>query len=478
MYPLLSTLHSRSFYLVGLARSGLACARTLQRAGAHLVVWDDRDSTRQAAIAEGFTVAPSEQIETTRLDSVILSPGIPLTHPRPHPIVQWAHTAGIEIISDLELFFRLYGPEKGNKNEKKSPRFIGITGTNGKSTTTVLTAHILRQAGLSVSCGGNLGTAVFDLPDPGPDGLYLLELSSYQLDLCHRLRLDAAVLLNISPDHLERHGDMRGYSAAKAKIFAHQTPSGIAFVSLDDDFSHQIFDNLNSAGQQQIVPLSVTTRVARGLFTVAGTLHDDYFDNRQKTLNLPQNSALIGMHNRQNTLAAYGLCRFLGLTQTEIERGLRSFSGLTHRQELVLNTAALCVINDSKATNIDSARRALASFDPVVWIAGGQSKDKNFHRLTPLPPSVKAGFFIGECAEQMAQELGESLPETTISHTLEQAVQQALATAERLYRTTGTQVKLLFSPACASFDQFHSFEERGDRFKALMHQYKSKGSVQ
>lgn len=478
MPPLFSTLHSTSFYLVGLARSGLACARALQRAGVHVSVWDDRDSTRQTAMAEGFTVVPPEQLDTTTLDFIILAPGIPLTHPRPHPIVAWARAAGIEIISDLELFFRLYGPEKGSKNGDKTPRFIGITGTNGKSTTTVLTAHILRQAGLSVSCGGNLGTAVFDLPDPGPDGLYLLELSSYQLDLCHRLRLDAAVLLNISPDHLERHGDMSRYSAAKAKIFAHQTPSDIAFVSLDDDFSRQIFDGLNSTGQQQVVPLSVTTRVARGLFAVAGTLHDDYFDSRQKTLKLTQNPALIGTHNHQNALAAYGLCRVLGLTHTAIEQGLQSFSGLTHRQELVLNTTALRAINDSKATNIDSARRALASFDHVIWIAGGQAKDKNFHRLTPLPPSVKAGFFIGECAGQMAQELGKNLPETTISHTLEQAVQQALATAERLYRTTGTQVNVLFSPACASFDQFHSFEERGDHFKALVHHYKSKGSVQ
>ena len=473
MPPLLSTLHNKSFYLVGLARSGLACARALQRAGAHVVVWDDQHSTRRAARAEGFTLAPSEQLDAQAFDSIILAPGIPLTHPRPHPVVLWARAAGIEVISDLELFFRLYGSTK----ENKTPRFIGITGTNGKSTTTVLAAHILRQAGLSVSCGGNLGTAVFDLPDPGPEGLYLLELSSYQLDLCHRLRLDAAVLLNISPDHLERHGDMRGYSAAKAKIFAHQTPSDIAFVSLDDGFSRQIFDDLNSTGQQQVVPLSVATRVARGLFSVAGELHDDYFDKKQKTLNLTQNPALVGTHNHQNALAAYGLCRFLGLTHTEIEQGLQSFSGLTHRQELVLNTAALCAINDSKATNIDAARRALASFDPVVWIAGGQAKDKDFHRLTPLPSSVKAGFFIGECGAQMAQELDQNLPETTISHTLEQAVQQALATAERLYRTTGTQVTLLFSPACASFDQFHSFEERGDHFKDLVHHYQSKGSV-
>ncbi|WP_343562361.1 UDP-N-acetylmuramoyl-L-alanine--D-glutamate ligase [Kiloniella sp. b19] len=467
--PYINHLKSRTpdgsacFYVVGLGRSGLASATALQAAEATVMVWDDQEKSRQAAAAKGFAVVAPESVEFKSLQAVVLAPGIPLTHPQPHPVVMQAQAAGIEVISDLEILYRAHAL-KGSD----APRFVGITGTNGKSTTTVLIAHLLSEAGMNVVCGGNLGTAVFELPDLSGDGVYVLELSSYQLDLCHQFRFNAALLLNMSPDHLDRHGDMEGYAKAKARIFNNQTTNDAAFVGLDDEHSRQIFDVLNSRKNQQVIPLSVTTRVAEGLFAVEGQLCDDRFAHRDAVLDLGELPTLVGQHNHQNALAAYGICRFLGLDIQTIEQGLQSFGGLVHRQELCLRTPVLRIINDSKATNVEATARALGSFSNIIWIAGGLAKEGGFTALKPLLHSVRKAFLIGEGAEQMNRELSDSLPATVMSRTLEQAVPAALAAAGELHQQTGECATVLLSPACASFDQFKSFEARGDHFKALV----------
>ena len=369
-------------------------------------------------------------------DALVLSPGIPHTLPHPHPAADAARAAGIPILSDAEL---LYQAEPG-------ARFVGITGTNGKSTTTALVAHILDQAGVTVAAGGNLGTAALALPPVG-GGVYVLEMSSYMLERLQTLRFDVAVLLNLSPDHLDRHGTMDGYIAAKRYIFDR---CAIAVVGTDDAASAEIGDALGA--------ISISGQQQADIWCDAGML----VDADGPLLAMADAPALPGAHNAQNAAAAAAVARALGVSRAQIAAGIMSFAGLAHRQQRVAVQDGVAWVNDSKATNADAAARALLCYRRVIWIAGGQAKAGGIEPLRPLLHRVAHAVLIGQDAALLARTLDDAGVPYTLAGTLDRAV----PIARDLARTLQAEAVLL-SPACASFDQFTGFEARGDRFASL-----------
>ena len=444
----------KSVAVVGLGRSGLATARALTAGGAQVVVWDDNADARQDAEARGYRVAAPGDGNPRAL---ILSPGIPLTHPEPHAAAKEARRAGIPIIGDVELLYR----------SCPAARYIGITGTNGKSTTTALLGHILKSCGHSAEVGGNLGTPALDLEPLENGGTYVLEMSSYQLDLIDTVAFDTAVLLNITPDHLDRHGGMDGYVAAKTRIFTDRPYGAVAIVGIDSPECREIADTLERQGRR-VVRLSLRTPVAGGVFVEEGALVDSMEDGpRAKVLNFADIPALPGLHNAQNIAAAYAAARLEGLAPDAIAAAISSFPGLAHRLETVTESAGIRFVNDSKATNAEAAAKALASFERIYWIAGGREKDGGYAQLTPHLPSVAKAFLIGEAAASLAEALGGSVPVERCG-TLDRAVQQASALA----MSEGVRGSVvLLSPACASFDQFPNFEKRGEAFAAAVQDF-------
>ncbi len=432
--------------VVGLGRSGLATARALTAGGAQVVAWDDNAEARRDAEARGYRIGPPGDGDPGAL---ILSPGIPLTHPEPHAAAKQARAADIPIIGDIELLYR----------SCPDARYIGITGTNGKSTTTALLGHILKTCGRRAEVGGNLGTPALDLEPLAHGGSYVLEMSSYQLDLIDTVAFDTAILLNITPDHLDRHGGMAGYIAAKTRIFTDRPDSAVAIVGIDGEECRDIADRLESAGRR-VVRLSVHTQISGGVFVAGGALIDDIDGDRKKVLRLADITALPGLHNAQNIAAAYAAARLEGLTPGAIADAVSSFPGLAHRLETVAEHRGIRFVNDSKATNAEAAATALASFDRIYWIAGGREKDGGYAQLTPHLPSVAKAFLIGEAAASLADAL-DGLAPVERCGTLDSAVQQAstLAMSEGVRGSV-----VLLSPACASFDQFPNFEKRGEAF--------------
>ncbi|HXP12485.1 MAG TPA: UDP-N-acetylmuramoyl-L-alanine--D-glutamate ligase, partial [Stellaceae bacterium] len=386
--------------------------------------------------------------------ALVLSPGIPHTFPKPHPVADLARRAGLPIIGDIELLALAC----------KEARFAGITGTNGKSTTTALIAHILKEAGRNVAVGGNLGFPALLLEALGKNGIYVLELSSYQLELTSSLALDVAVLLNVTPDHLGRHGGMAGYIEAKKRVFRNQTSRASAIIGVDDEICRGIFAALKSAGRQKTVPISAEASAPGGVYVQGGKLIDDLDGQAKPMLDLAQMPHLPGRHNGQNAAASYAAARALGLDAAAAIAGIKSFPGLAHRQELIAEIDFVRYVNDSKATNADAAEKALACYADIYWIAGGQPKEDGIGGLAPLFPRIRKAFLIGEAAESFAKTLAGRVA-CEISGTLDQAVLRAHQAALE-ERRQGAVV--LLSPACASFDQFKDFEERGERFRALV----------
>ena len=435
---------NRPVAVLGLARSGLAAARALGAGGADVLCWDDSPDPRSAAREQGFEVRPAGPEDG--IAALVPSPGVPLTH----PAVAAAQAAGVEVIGDIELLWRSL-PE---------PRYIGVTGTNGKSTTTALTGHLLRAAGARrVRVGGNLGTAALDLaPVPG-DGTFVLELSSYQLDLTVETTFDIAVLLNVAPDHLDRHGTMAAYVDAKRQIFR-PGRLGTAVVGIDDPISRAVHDSLADRDQLQVVPVTVGAKSRRGVSVAKGMLHE----NGAAVCDLSQAAALPGRHNWQNAAAAFAAARACGLSSEKLAEALLDFPGLPHRMERIGSVHGIPVINDSKATNAEAAARAIACFENVYWIAGGRPKEGGIDAIAPHFPRIAHAFLIGEAEDAFAATLKGQLPVTRCG-TLDRAVAAALDAACENGRA-GTVV--LFSPACASFDQFSDFEQRGERFRALV----------
>tara|TARA_R110002167_G_scaffold15735_4_gene62541 strand:+ start:894 stop:2288 length:1395 start_codon:yes stop_codon:yes gene_type:complete len=444
----------RRIAVFGLGRSGITAARALKAGGALPVLWDDSVSSRMQAQAEGFDVADLTGADWSGFAALVLSPGAPLTHPVPHWTVVKATEAGVPVIGDIELFARAVAALP----EGERPKVVAITGTNGKSTTTALIGWVLQQAGLTVHVGGNIGIGVLALPAPTADAVYVIEVSSYQLDLTTSIAPDVAILTNISPDHLDRHGGMDGYVAAKARLFQAQGSEAVALVSLDDDRSRAIAASLEQSGRHVRTVSTVGTaeiHVSDGVLSVDG----------EAVADLSAARSLPGRHNAQNAAFAWGAARALGVSRETAAQGLVTFPGLAHRMEPVGTLGSVRFINDSKATNTDAARQALLSYPSVFWIAGGRAKTGGIDDLADLFPRVARAYLIGEAAADFARTL--SGVRHQICGDMATAVAQAAADAAEVAETDGPQVVLL-SPAAASFDQYPDFEARGEAFRAAV----------
>ncbi len=423
----------RRFAVVGLGRNGLPAARALGAMGASVICWDDGKAARAAAMAAGLTVA---EPAIAGCDALVLSPGIPHRLPAPHPLAVEALAAGVPILSDAELLYQAV------RAAGSQARFVGITGTNGKSTTTALLADILASAGIPVAAGGNLGPAATALPLLGDDGIYVLEMSSYMLERLATLRFDAAVMLNLSADHIDRHGDMAGYEQAKRAIFDRQTEADFAVVGADDAAS------LALAARLPRVPRLISAERV----LVGGSAFD-----------MSAATALPGAHNAQNAAAAAAVAGFLGVDAAAIRAGIVGFPGLPHRQSLIATVGGVNFVNDSKATNADATARALGCYDAQVWIAGGIGKAGGIAALAPLFGRIARALLIGRDAPLFAATLAEHGVPHEVVGTLERAVPLAFDAARDSRVPT-----VLLSPAAASFDQFSGFEARGERFAELV----------
>ncbi|MDP1630578.1 MAG: UDP-N-acetylmuramoyl-L-alanine--D-glutamate ligase [Caulobacter sp.] len=449
----------RTVAVFGLGRTGLTAARALVAGGARVAVWDEQEAGRAAALAEGFAVVDLSTADWSDFAALMLSPGVPLTHPAPHWTVERARSAGVEILGDIELFARVVNAAPAHKR----PRVAVITGTNGKSTTTALLGHICASAGRDTRIGGNIGVGVLGLPDMHGGAVYVLEASSYQLDLTSSLKPDAAVLLNISPDHLDRHGGMDGYVDAKRRVLLNQTKGDTAIIGVDDAWCQRICTEITAANHRTIWPISASRSMGRGVYAIQGVLYDATGDRVMEVADLLRARSLPGRHNWQNAAAAYAAARAIGIPAEEAAEGLMTFPGLAHRMETVATVNRVRFINDSKATNADAARQALSSYPRVYWIAGGQPKADGIAPLADLFPRVAGAYLIGAAAESFAGVLDGQAPVTRCG-TIEAATAAAYADA----LASGEDAIVLLSPACASFDQFPDFEARGEAFRSAV----------
>ncbi|MGH6875095.1 MAG: UDP-N-acetylmuramoyl-L-alanine--D-glutamate ligase [Aestuariivirgaceae bacterium] len=448
------SMQGKKVAVFGLARSGLAVSEALKLGGAIVTAWDDSELARARAKAQGIALGDLDQLDFSPFDTLVLSPGVPLTHPTPHWTVKKAKTVGVEVIGDTEVFQR--------EIAGTGAKLVTVTGTNGKSTTTALIGHLFAAAGRDTQTGGNIGKAAFLLDAPRPGRIYVLELSSYQIDLMPSLKPDVGVLMNLSPDHLDRHGTMEHYGEVKGRMFASQEHGQAAVVSVDDPWSAKIAATL--AAGPTLMRISVERELADGVFCVDGILRDRHSGKDRQMIDLAPMRALRGRHNWQNACAAYAAGRALGLTAAEIERGMLSFPGLAHRMEEVGHAGEILFINDSKATNADAAAKALSSFDPIYWIAGGIPKAGGIDSLKPLFGRIVKAYLIGQAADEFAHAIGGAIP-VEMRGTLDRAVAAAARDAMRDGRRGAA---VLLSPACASFDHYPNFEVRGDAFRALV----------
>jgi UDP-N-acetylmuramoylalanine--D-glutamate ligase len=445
----LGALRGSSFVVLGLARSGLATVRALQAAAVECVAWDDNEAARDAASQAGARLADPASIDWSGITALIISPGIPNRLPKPHPMAAAARVAGKPIICDIELLARA----------QPQAHFIAITGTNGKSTTTALTGHILGQAGARCEVGGNIGRSALDLAPLGDGGIYVLELSSYQLELLQTFRAHIAVWLNITPDHIERHGDLAGYVVAKENVFARQQAGDCAVIGVDDAPSREVYQRIAKRSCIAAVPVQLETPVAGGVCYRAGKL----IDADGYVVDFADVPTLPGDHNGQNAACAWAACRWLDVPREKIVAGLKTYPGLPHRQERVAAVGSVVYVNDSKATNADATARALSSYRDIYWILGGQAKEGGVAPLAPWFDRIRHAFLIGEATELFARQLEGKLPYSRCGD-LKSALAAAHAHAQGA--APGPAVVLL-SPACASWDQWKSYEHRGDAFRAM-----------
>lgn len=447
--------------VMGLGRAGLPGAQALMRLGARVLAWDDSELARRQAAEAGVPLTDLAAADFGVIDALLLSPGIPHRLPAPHPVAARAQAAGTPIVCDADLLFRAV------RETGSAARFAGVTGTNGKSTTTALLGHILECAGRPHETGGNLGTPALALNILGSDGVYALEMSSYMLERIARIRFDAAAMLNLSPDHLDRHGDMAGYEAAKRRIFDRQDSACTAVIGIDDAGGRAMADDLAS-GPAALIRISGSRAVPGGVYVESARLIDARGAYPQRIVSLVRHPTLPGAHNAQNAAAAAALALALGIPAEDVAAGIASFPGLPHRQERVGERDGVLFVNDSKATNADAAARALACYPRVFWIAGGRAKEGGIAALAPLFPRIARAFLIGESAPAFAATLAAHGVAHEIALTLDAAVPAAFAAA----RAEAPSVVLL-SPAAASFDQFANFEARGAAFRAAVTQLTS-----
>ena len=447
----------RRYAVLGLGRNGAPTALALAAMGAEVVAWDDDPAARRSLVpGEGSLVLRDPLAPDFAFDALVLSPGIPHVLPAPHPVAAHARAAGVPILSDVELLFRAV------RAAGSRARFVGVTGTNGKSTTTALLAHILAGAGVPAAAGGNLGPAALALPLLPDDGIYVLEMSSYMLERIETVRFDVAAMLNLSPDHLDRHGGMAGYAAAKRAIFDRQGVGDLAVVGADDPLSCRLAVELRTRSVPVVAisgAVPAETGSAVDVWYTDGILRD----TAGPILPMAEAPALPGAHNAQNAAAAAALAFGLGVGRAAVARGIASFPGLPHRQQQIAHIDGVAFVNDSKATNADAAARALGCYPRLVWIAGGLAKAGGITPLAPFFPRIAHAFLIGRDAPALAATLAAAGVPHVIAGTLEDAVPAAFAAA-----TAAAAPVVLLSPACASFDQFSGFDARGTRFAALV----------
>ena len=448
--------------VLGMGRSGLATARALAEGGAMPVCWDDNPAAQEAASAEGFEILDlTRQGAFADVAYLVVSPGIPHLYPSPNKVIAAAWEAGVPVDNDIGLFFRSLATDQWDYYDSP-PRVIAVTGSNGKSTTSALIHHVLQEAGRPSQLAGNIGRGVLDIDPPENGGIVVLELSSYQTDLARALTPDIAVFTNLSADHLDRHAGMGGYFAAKRRLFAEGGPDR-AIVGIDENEGLYLANQLSHGPTDDRVIRISTERKLTGpgwhVFARKGFL-SEYRKTRQAgAIDLRTIQGLPGAHNHQNACAAYAACRALGLAPRLIEQAFQSFAGLPHRSQTIAVHNDVRYVNDSKATNVDSAKKALQAFKNIRWICGGLEKEGGLDALAPALPNVAKAYVIGREAAHFALHLDGC--EREVCTTMHQAVAKAVAEAQ-----PGDTV--LLAPAAASFDQYDNFEQRGDDFSAAV----------
>lgn len=447
--PFAETLDGNPVAVFGLGLSGLSAVKALRSANIAVTAWDDHEAGCSKAKELGASIEDLTKIDLSGFACLVLSPGVPYTF-EPHDVVVNAQKHNLEIIGDIEVLHR----------NGLSGKTIGITGTNGKSTTTALMTHVLNECGLKAVMGGNIGKAVFDL-DLNNIDILVLEISSYQMDLCPTFTPDISMLLNITPDHLDRHGSMQAYIEAKARILEGE---GKAFISVDDDFSQGLFDTNFCSGTRNVTPISVQSPIIEGVFARHSILYRNHHGEDQKIFDLSELQTLKGVHNHQNIAFVYSAAKELNLNDDQIFEALKTYPGLPHRQFLVTKKNKISYVNDSKATNAEAAAKALSSYKNIFWIIGGRAKEGGLKGLEIFKNNIQKTYVIGECAQEFGHWLLAQGFGFEINEVLEKAVEKAHQDAQDFVKETGEEAVVLLSPATASWDQFKSFEKRGDAF--------------
>jgi UDP-N-acetylmuramoylalanine--D-glutamate ligase len=457
-----TTFAGKKVAVFGLGGSGLVSASALLAGGADVIGYDDNAQSVTKASAAGIPTADLHHADWSKIAALVLAPGVPLTLPVPHWTVELARKAGVEVIGDIELFCR--------ERAKLAPGapFVAITGTNGKSTTTALIAHLAALAGMDAQLGGNIGTAILSLQPPRQDSVkpvrvHVIECSSYQIDLAPSLDPSVGILINLSEDHLDRHGTMDHYAAVKERLVAGVPDNGTAIIGVDDEWCRAIASRLEESGKG-VVRISVRQELTSGVYVSQQRIVRANGIDAEPIAELGGIGSLRGLHNAQNAACATAAVLALGLEPAAIQAGLRSFPGLAHRMEEIGRRGAVLYVNDSKATNADSAAQALACFSDIFWIAGGKPKTGGIESLRGFFPRIRKAYLIGEAAREFAATLGTAVP-----HEITETLDKALAAATRDADTsTASEPVVLLSPACASFDQYRNFEVRGDAFRTLV----------
>ena len=441
----------------GLGGSGLASCHALRAGGAEVIAGDDGADKLAEAAKAGFITADLRTVDWSRFAALILTPGAPLTHPAPHWSVLMARAAGVEVIGDVELFCR-----ERQRHAPDAP-FVAITGTNGKSTTTALIAHLMRVAGYDTQMGGNIGYPILSLEPPRKGRVHVIEMSSYQIDLTPSLDPTVGILINVSEDHIDRHGTLEHYAAVKERLVAGVQPQGTAIVGVDDIWCRAAADRIEQAGKR-VVRVSVKNPLPDGLSVDHETIWRASGGARSEAAKIGGIGSLRGQHNAQNAACASACALALGVSSDVLQKGLRSFPGLAHRMEQVGRGGHVLFVNDSKGTNADATAHALSSFADIFWIAGGKPKAGGITSLAGYFPRIRKAYLIGEAASEFAATLG-----TTVPHEISQTLDVAVEHAARDAQVSGLkEAVVLLSPACASFDQYRNFEIRGSRFRDLV----------
>ena len=447
----------RTVAVFGLGGSGLASCHALKAGGVEVIAADDSPDNVARAAQAGFVTADLRSVSWTNFAALVLTPGAPLTHPTPHWSVLMARQAGVEVIGDIELFCR-----ERRRHAPDAP-FVAITGTNGKSTTTALIAHLMKFAGYDTQMGGNIGTAILSLEPPRTGRVHVIEMSSYQIDLAPSLDPSVGILLNVSEDHIDRHGTLENYAAVKERLVAGVQRQGTAIVGVDDIWCRNVADRLDRAGKT-VVRISVKNPLASGLYVEHETVVRADGGARIEVARLGGIGSLRGLHNAQNAACASACALAMGVGLETLQNGLRSFPGLAHRMEQVGRRGNVLFVNDSKGTNADAAAHALSSFGEIFWIAGGKPKAGGIAGLAGYFPRIKKAYLIGEAAAEFAATLGDHVP-----HEISETLDVAVSSAARDAAASGLKDPVvLLSPACASFDQYRNFEIRGAAFRDLV----------